>query len=135
MSESNCVKLAADSRVDELHGSLRVTKRSGMVYRPVVSIPMGGEKTNGPESEYETKEADEERVAAVVGKLRDVPPPRREGGIKHVAAALVPSTLANWRQRLMSLDLRWPLWVLCFVAAMRAGGRKGAGLTCTIGMQ
>ena len=138
VSESNCASLAAESRVDELHGSLRVTKRSGMVYRPVVSIPMGAEKTNGPESEYETKEADEERIAAVVGKLCDVPPPRREGGSKRVAAAAVaaPSTfLASWRQRLLALDLRWPLWVLCFAAAIRANG-KGKGLySCTIGMQ
>ena len=82
------------------HGSLRVTKRSGMVYRPVVSIPMGAEKTNGPESEYETKEARSglRRSLASCATCRR----RVARGSKRVAAAAVaaPSTfLASWRQR------------------------------------
>ena len=76
VSESNCVTLATESGVDELHGSLRVTQPSAMAFRPATPIPMGAEKRNEPESEYETRVADQERVAAVASALGLVPSPR-----------------------------------------------------------
>ena len=79
VSEANAQHIATSSGVDELHGSLRCTRRSQMEFRPTAPIPMGAEKVNGPESEYETKEADVDRVAAVVRALAAVPAPRAHG--------------------------------------------------------
>ena len=76
VSEANCLALATESGVDEIHGSLRVTRQSAMTYRPATPIPMGAEKKNGRESEYETKVADKVRVAAVASALGLVPSPR-----------------------------------------------------------
>ena len=66
----NCAELAALSMADELHGSLRTTRASAMRVRPPIPIPMGAEKRLTPESEYEVREADPHRVAAVVSKLQ-----------------------------------------------------------------
>lgn len=77
VSEANAATIARRSGVDELHGSLRTTRRSAMTFRPRVPIPMGSEKLNGPETEYETKEASAQRVSAVVRALAAVPAPVR----------------------------------------------------------
>ena len=79
VSEENAQGIAVGAGVDELHGSLRRTVRSPMEFRPRIPIPMGAEKVNGPESEFETKEADRERVAAVVRALERVSAPARLG--------------------------------------------------------
>ena len=76
VSEANASSIAVAAGVDELHGSLRMTRRSAMRWRPTVPIPMGAEKRNGPESEYESREADATRVAAVVAALEKLPTPR-----------------------------------------------------------
>jgi copper homeostasis protein len=76
VAEENCARIAVDSHADELHGSLRVTRRSAMRVRPDPPIPMGAQKLNGPESEFDTKEADQERVRAVVALLRPLEAPR-----------------------------------------------------------
>lgn len=85
VSEANAQHIATSSGVDELHGSLRRTRRSQMEFRPKMPIAMGAPKDNGPESEYETKEADADRVAAVVRALAGVPAPhvRPRGGVRH----------------------------------------------------
>lgn len=70
VTEDNCEELATLSLADELHGSLRATRASAMRSRPPIPIPMGAEKRLTPESEYELREADPNRVAAVVSKLK-----------------------------------------------------------------
>ena len=101
VTEANCAAIAAASGADELHGSLRKTRASGMRSRPAVAIPMGSEKRLTPESEYEIREADAGRVAAVAHRLLGVAqasatataatsaaaPPRGEQG-KHLGARL-----------------------------------------------
>jgi copper homeostasis protein len=79
VSESNAAPIARASGADELHGSLRTVKRSEMVWRPAVTIHMGSEKLLDAQSEYETREADPSRVAAVVAALAPVAAPERAG--------------------------------------------------------
>ena len=69
LSEANACALAHAARCDELHGSLRTSMRSAMSHRPAIPIAMGSEKVNTAESEFEWRQTDAARVAAVVRAL------------------------------------------------------------------
>ena len=60
------------SGVDEVHGSCREPVRSAMRHRPPQPVPMGGERRNTADSEFEWKQASERRVRAAVDAARDV---------------------------------------------------------------
>ena len=69
LTEENAAELAISTGADELHGSLRGVRRSAMAYRPAVAVPMGGEKRNGVETEFELRVVERARVTAVVEAL------------------------------------------------------------------
>eukprot|EP00966_Prymnesium_polylepis_P031759 739217-Prymnesium_polylepis.2 len=77
-----------------------------MRWRPATPIAMGAEKRNGPETEFETKEADAARVATVTAALRSVPAPRRTGDGR------AEDERACTRQE------RWPLFAAAAVVAV-----------------
>lgn len=71
VTEANAAAIVAASGADEIHGSLRGLVPSAMGYRPARPIPMGAEKRNEPDTEFETRQTVTDRVAAVVRALRD----------------------------------------------------------------
>ena len=70
LTETNAHALVAATGCREVHGSLRLTHASGMRHRPAQPLPMGAEKLNHPESEFEVKVVDDKRVRAVLEALR-----------------------------------------------------------------
>jgi len=77
LSEGNAASIAAASGADEVHGSLRCVQGSAMLHRPETPVYMGSQKVHGRETEFETKVADRERVAAAVAALQTVYSGRR----------------------------------------------------------
>ena len=65
VTEANAREIAEATSCHELHGSFRAVLGSAMRYRPPEPLPMGAEKTNGPETEFERRETDATRVEAV----------------------------------------------------------------------
>ena len=72
VTEENVAALLRASGVDEVHGSCREPVRSAMRHRPPQPVPMGGERRNTADSEFEWKQASERRVRAAVDAARDV---------------------------------------------------------------
>ena len=66
VDEKNVRGIVEESGVEEVHGSLRVSKRSEMVFVKKPMVYMGGEKWNDEESELTLKFASESRVRSVV---------------------------------------------------------------------
>ena len=133
VSEGNAAALAASSGVDELHGSLRTTHPGGMIYRPAVPVPMGAATAANPAAEFELKEVDATRVAAVVAALASLPDARTAHEVESRLRADGDESAPLWRRLrplVSQLDLRWPIWVLCFVLAVqREGGLHRCKIT------
>mmetsp|Transcript_52598 Transcript_52598/g.112529 ORF Transcript_52598/g.112529 Transcript_52598/m.112529 type:complete len:99 (+) Transcript_52598:1-297(+) len=72
VTEDNAAALVVATGVGELHGSLRGVVSSAMSHRPAVPIYMGSEKHDGQGTEFETKQTDGGRVAAVLRALASV---------------------------------------------------------------
>ena len=70
VTESNAAALARATGAPELHGSARDAVRSGMRHRPEPPVHMGGEKANGPDSEFEWRCTSAEKVAGIVAAMR-----------------------------------------------------------------
>ena len=68
----DCAAALRASGVDEVHGSCREPVRSAMRHRPPQPVPMGGERRNTADSEFEWKQASERRVRAAFDAARDV---------------------------------------------------------------
>ena len=66
VTEENVAALLRASGVDEVHGSCRELVRSAMRHRPAQPVPMGGERRNTADSEFEWKQASERRVQGLV---------------------------------------------------------------------
>jgi len=65
----NAAALLRDTGADELHGSARQAVHSDMRYRPDPPIHMGGEKRNGPATEFEWRCAEPGTVAGIVSAM------------------------------------------------------------------
>ena len=70
VSDANAAALLREAGVPELHGSARDAVRSGMRHRPEPAVHMGGEKRNGPDSEFEWRCTSAAKVADIVGAMR-----------------------------------------------------------------
>lgn len=125
VNEGNAAELARASGVDELHGSLRATRASAMTHRPRPPVPMGAATAMAPEGEFEIKETDPTRVAAVVSALAGVSAPTRVHGRGERGGDDDNAPLWRrmwWRTSHLAPAIRWSIWVGCFVAALRAEG-------------
>lgn len=65
VDEVTCADVARLTHATELHGSLRCTEGSAMLFRKDPPIFMGAEKRNEPAAEFTIKVVDASRVAAV----------------------------------------------------------------------
>lgn len=137
VSEANAARLVSDTGADELHGSLRVTRESAMAFRPHTPLPMGAAKVNTPESEFETREADAARVAAVVAALAALSPaPRRRCAVVDTATArsggggVGQLLLAAWRGHYQPFPFPLlPLLLLTAAVGTACGGAAVALVT------
>ena len=69
VTHENAAALVQATGTRGLHGSCREVVRSAMAFRPDVPVPMGGEKTNAPDTEFVWKEASASKVAALAAAL------------------------------------------------------------------
>ena len=72
VTEANAAALLQQTGAPELHGSARDAVRSGMRFRPEPPIHMGGEKRNGPTSEFEWRCTAPAKVAGIVAAMGTV---------------------------------------------------------------